>query len=39
MRNGGERVNFADRGTGVVNVEVSERGVACTAIKTSTWKR
>ena len=38
MRDGGERVDFADRGSGVVDVEVSERGVACTTIKPSTWE-
>ena len=38
MRDGGERVNLADRRAGVVDVEVSERGVACTAIKAPTWK-
>ena len=38
MRDGGEGVNFADRGSGVVDMEVSERGVACTAIKAPTWK-
>ena len=38
MRDGGERVDFADRGSSVVDVEVSERGVACTAIKASTRK-
>lgn len=38
MRDGGERVNFADRGAGVVDMEVSKRGVACTAIKAPTWK-
>ena len=38
MRDGGERVDFADGGPSVVDVEVSERGVACTAIKASSWK-
>ena len=38
MRDGGERVDFADRRAGVVDVEVSERGMARTAIKASAWK-
>ena len=38
MRDGGEGVDFAYRGPCMVDVEVSERGVACTAIKASSWK-
>ena len=38
MCDGGEGVDFADGGSGVVDVEVSEGGVACTAIKASTWE-
>ena len=38
MRDGGERVDFANRGAGVVDVEVSERRVTCTAIKAPPWK-
>lgn len=38
MRDGGEGVDFTDRGPGVVDVEVSERGVARTAVEAPTWK-
>ena len=36
---GREGVDFADRGRGVVDVEVCERGVACAAIEASTGER